>query len=122
MEVYVRAVSGEGVARQITTEGSAQPRWSRDGREILFFDAARARMMAASVSLAPVLQIGPPRVLFTVPFVTPLALGPPTWDVTPDGRRFVMVKASDEELQPSVIAIVEGWYEELKRVRGDQAR
>jgi serine/threonine-protein kinase len=118
MEVYVRAVSGDGVARQITTEGGAQPRWSRDGREIFFLDGPRTRMMAVPVSLAPTLQIGPPRVLFTLPFVTPGALGPPPWDVTPDGRRFVMVKASDEELQPSVVAIVEGWFEELKRVRG----
>jgi serine/threonine-protein kinase len=132
MEVYVRAVSGDGVARQITTQGGGAPRWSRDGREILLWRAGQGtfagfssagsgpQMTAVPVALAPGLQIGPPRVLFTVPFATSLALGPPPWDVTPDGTRFVMVKASDEELQPSVIAVVEGWFEELKRFRSQQ--
>jgi hypothetical protein len=125
-EVYVRAVSGDGVARQITTQGGGEPRWSRDGREI-FFSSGRGgtQIAAVSVTFAPGLQIGPPRLLFTVPFATPGAtgaLGPPPWDVTADGRRFVMVKSSDEELQPSVIAIVEGWFEELKRGRDQQKR
>jgi hypothetical protein len=125
MEVYVRAVSGDGVARQITTQGGGSPRWSRQGREIFFSTGlGGAQIAAVSVTFAPGLQIGPPRVLFTVPFSVPTAfvLGPPPWDVTSDGGRFVMVKASDEELQPSVIAIVEGWFEELKRGRDQQTR
>jgi hypothetical protein len=34
--------------------------------------------------------------------------------VTPDGQRFVMVKASEQPAVPSQLNIVVGWFAELK--------
>jgi hypothetical protein len=38
-----------------------------------------------------------------------------TYDVSPDGTRFLMIKESAASLRPSLI-VVEDWFEELKRL------
>ena len=73
-------------------------------------------MIAVPVRTTPVLDVGLPRELFQLPFSPATAgLGPPPWDVTPDGQRFIMIKPGDAELAPRSIHIVENWFEELKR-------
>jgi hypothetical protein len=42
-----------------------------------------------------------------------------TYDVSPDGQRFLMIKAadaSDKTSTPTSIVVVEHWFEELKRL------
>jgi serine/threonine protein kinase/Tol biopolymer transport system component len=116
-EVYVRRFPDAGVPRQISTDGGNGPRWSRDGREVFF--TIQRRLMSVPVRTAPTLDIGAPRVLFELPFTnTGGGLGPPPWDVTPDGQRFIFIKPSEDELAPRPIHIIENWFEELKqRVR-----
>jgi len=49
----------------------------------------------------------------------PAPFGSANYDVSPDGQRFLMVKASKQtEAAPTQINIVQNWFEELKqRVR-----
>jgi serine/threonine-protein kinase len=118
-EVYVRPFPASGVPRQISTNGGGLVRWSSDGREV-FFMLAR-RLYAVPIRTVPTLQVGAPRLLFELPFEpitfgpTGGGVGPPPWDVTPDGQRFIFVKPGDDELAPRRIHIVENWFEELKR-------
>ena len=113
-EVYVRPFPASGVPRQISTNGGGLARWSSDGREV-FFMLAR-RLYAAPIRTAPTLEVGAPRLLFELSFgPTGGGVGPPPWDVTPDGQRFIFVKPGDDELAPLPIHIVENWFEELKR-------
>lgn len=45
-----------------------------------------------------------------------------TYDVSPDGRRFVMVKEGGADLTaalPPQIVVVQPWFEELKRLVGN---
>jgi hypothetical protein len=80
--------------------GSA--RWSSDGREV-FFMLAR-RLYSVPIRTSPSLEIGPPRLLFELPFgLRGDGVGPPAWDVTPDGQRFIFVKPADDELAPRPI-------------------
>jgi hypothetical protein len=39
----------------------------------------------------------------------------PDYDVSPDGQRFLMVKAVDQMQAPSPINVVLNWFEELKQ-------
>ena len=39
----------------------------------------------------------------------------PNFDVTPDGQRFLMIKAAESESAPAQINVVLNWFEELKR-------
>jgi len=113
-EVYVRPFPASGVPRQISTDGGGLARWSADGREV-FFMLAR-RLYAVPIRTAQTLEVGVPRLLFELPFgPTGGGVGPPPWDVTPDGQRFIFVKPGDDELAPLRIHIVENWFEELKR-------
>jgi hypothetical protein len=39
----------------------------------------------------------------------------PNYDVSPDGKRFLMLKAADEDQGVRQIVVVQNWFEELKR-------
>jgi serine/threonine-protein kinase len=102
-EIYVRAFPGPGGKSQVSTEGGARPRWSRDGRQLFF--KAGPRMLAATVMPGPTFATAAPRVLFEGQYA-------PTYDIAPDGR-FLMVR--DEQLADrSQLRFVLNWVEELK--------
>jgi len=94
-EVYVRPFpSGEGVWR-ISMAGRDQPRWRGDGKE-LFYSGADGRMMAVPIEAVtgpkPSFVPGPPMPLFESHIInTPNTSGPLQYDVTRDGKRFLVV-------------------------------
>jgi hypothetical protein len=110
-QLYLRPIAG-GSPIQITTDGGGQGRWSRDGREVFY--RASARMMRVSIQTSPDLIIGKPEELFAGAYHEEPD-GPPNYDVTPDGQRFLMVKPGDQERTAAPIHIVLDWLEALKR-------
>ncbi len=38
------------------------------------------------------------------------------YDISPDGKRFLMIKASEQEVTVTQINVVLNWFEELKRL------
>jgi hypothetical protein len=75
-------------------------------------------MMAVPIQTSPVFSAGKPAMLFQGQYL--LGPGGPTYDVSPDGRRFLMVKqGSNSPIGAGVpfrFVIVENWVEELKRL------
>jgi hypothetical protein len=70
--------------------------------------------MVVSVSTEGVFTLGQPQQLFES---SDLGRGPgsPTYDVSADGQRFVMVaRIEGEEPAPPAIRIVLNWYEEFR--------
>ncbi|HEV2201728.1 MAG TPA: protein kinase [Bryobacteraceae bacterium] len=111
-EIYARPYPGPGGKYQISTEGGTEPVWNPKGRE-LFYRAGN-KMMAVDVSTQPGFSAGKPRVLFEGAYVpTPRSF--PNYDVSPDGQRFLMVKATELGQAPTQINVVLNWFEELKR-------
>ena len=94
----------------VSSDGGADPRWSRDGRE-LFYRQGDA-LMAAYVDAGRGLRVEKPRPLFAGHYSG--ASHDSQFDVSPDGRRFVMVK-SDEASTLRQITVVQNWSEELRR-------
>ena len=89
-EVYVQGFPATGNKWQVSTAGGAQPRWRRDGKELLFLSlAGEAMAVEVSVSKDRVFQAGTPRKLFQA---NPVSVfnGRNQWDVTPDGQRFLI--------------------------------
>jgi hypothetical protein len=72
-------------------------------------------MMAVPVQTTPVFKAGAPQVLFKGDYSAPLVGR--TFDVSPDGKKFLMLKAAPEVKAPaqSSIIVVQNWIEELKR-------
>jgi eukaryotic-like serine/threonine-protein kinase len=111
MEVYVRPFPGPGPKRQVSTNGAFFAQWSRDGREIFYWEpgAQVGRLMRAPFEPGTEPRIGKPQALFEVP----LAMVD-NFAVMPDGQRFVMVKPEAEEENPLQIVVIPGFVDEMK--------
>jgi eukaryotic-like serine/threonine-protein kinase len=121
-EVYVQPFPGPGPRELVSTDGGAQPAWSPNGRE-LFYRASgpgpMMRMMAVDVTLGHAFAAGKPRVLWEAMRTRyPGGTGGRTYDVAPDGRRFLMIQQRDSAPQPPVthVVLVQNWLEELTRL------
>jgi Tol biopolymer transport system component len=89
-EIYVQSFPVPTSRVKISSNGGAQPRGRRDGKE-LFYIAADRKLMAVDVRNAPTFQPGIPHVLFD-PHVSGTLRGgfgllTFNYDVTPDGQR-----------------------------------
>jgi hypothetical protein len=56
--------------------------------------------------------VGTPKLLFRGPYSAG-PMGFQTYDVTPDGRRFLLVKTASEAA-PREVRVVRNWFEELR--------
>ncbi len=109
-EIGVRSVAGGGDESRVSLNGGTEPRWSRDGREIFYREGQK--MMVVEVATEPTVSISKPRALFEGLYE--VMDGPINYDVTPDGRRFVMVKMERSEA-PTELRVVTGWERELRK-------
>jgi serine/threonine-protein kinase len=91
-EVYVQPFPGpEGSRYQVSLAGGQSPRWSRDGRELFFVTDARPRRLLASViHSSPAFTAEKPREV--LPAAIDLPVGSTGYDVSPDGRRFLVLR------------------------------
>jgi Tol biopolymer transport system component len=107
-EVYLRALAGRAARVRVSTDGGGAPLWSPDGRW-LYYRIGPA-VMAAGVSASPALAISRRDTLFTGRFTT--SPWHQNYDVTPDGRSFVMLRPVEEQRQ---LVMVLNWIGELRR-------
>ena len=107
-----------GNRQPISTNGGAVPRWSPDGTELFYQSLDGRQLLAVSIVTEPRFTTGVPEVLFEGAYLPPSGQNRP-YDLTPDGGRFVMIKASDvtsdADESPQII-LVQNWFEELKRL------
>jgi Tol biopolymer transport system component len=112
-EVYVATFPEPTRRHRISTEGGTQPRWSRDGRELFFVTASRTIMAAPFESRSADLPAGPARRLFDVMIHRQFSSNVPyRYDVAPDGRFLIVIRASDE--LPALI-LVTNWQAGLEK-------
>jgi eukaryotic-like serine/threonine-protein kinase len=91
----------------VSRGGGVQPRWRRDGRE-LFYISPDWTMTAVPVSTAPIFQAGIPEALFRTDMVdTGIRTGPMSWDIAPDGKRFLII--SDRSQETSSLNVILNW-------------
>jgi eukaryotic-like serine/threonine-protein kinase len=117
-QIYVRPFPDVNQRRwQVSTEGGTQPLWSRNGQE-LYFRAADGAVMSMRVT---------PGTTWTASTAVKVIDGRyyrgtsslRQYDVSPDGKRFLMIKSLDDATQPPTptsIVVVRNWHEELKRL------
>jgi Tol biopolymer transport system component len=102
-EIYVEPVPGPGGRRQISSDGGEQPRWVRNGREIVYRNGTK--MMSVPVQVQPVFRTGNAIELFDRKFDSGGAVD--GYDVTSDGQTFVMTRSEHDN--PTEIRIVMDW-------------
>jgi serine/threonine-protein kinase len=116
-EVYVRPFPHpyEGSRWQISSAGGRQPLWARDGRELFYRDYSGA-LKAVPVTPGEKFIPGRPGTVFEGSGYSGSGSqgGGRTYDVAPDGARFLMLKSAPG--RPPEIFVVLNWFEELRRL------
>ncbi len=104
LEVYVTQYPDPGGRSQISTNGGSNPVWSSNDE--IFFQSGNT-LMAAAIETTPELRAGVPRAVFEGPFES--------FDIAPDGQRFVLVRSAYPNLPPRPLVVVLGWLDDIER-------
>jgi hypothetical protein len=103
-EVFVAAFPQPGGRWQASQSGGVEPRWNRNGRELFFVDPSN-HVMSLDVELdAGGFRGGATRALFQWHG----AAGQWRYDVSPDGNRFLVAAALEEDLA-SPVTLLTDW-------------
>jgi serine/threonine-protein kinase len=117
-EIYVRPYPQVSNGRwQVSTGGGTMPVWTRDGKELIYLDAATHLTAVSVETTGSTFHPGTPTTLVTTAYATPDSNR--SYDVSPNGQRFLVIKegsSSDQSGAPPQIVVVENWLEELKRL------
>jgi dipeptidyl aminopeptidase/acylaminoacyl peptidase len=114
LEVYIRTFPDTSRRVRVSTDGGTEPVWARRGGEI-FYRSGR-RYFSVPVKIGESIQVGRPLLLFEGDYVVAAEIpGAPSYDVAPDGQRFLMVARASETPQPRRLELVLGWAHELER-------
>lgn len=110
-EIYVCKLPDCRNRQRVSTSGGSQPRWRRDGKELFYVEGDKLR--AVPVSTGPTIMIGSPRTLFSSPGLSYNPSQVLSYDVSPDGERFVI--AEQVEKKPlGAIRVVQNWFAEFR--------
>jgi Tol biopolymer transport system component len=102
----------------VSTDRGTEPAWTQNGRELVYTEpgAGTLRMMAVDVTTGATFTARQPRLLFEGPYrsATPVRF----YDVSPDGKRFLMPRRRETASEPPItqIILVQHWLEDVKRL------
>jgi eukaryotic-like serine/threonine-protein kinase len=116
-EVYVQPFPlSTGGKWPISNGGGSQPRWGRDGKELFYFTPDSTLMAVSVTTNGATFQPGVPKPLFRAAILGGTGSGAAVawrWDVSPDGKRFLMNTAL-EETPATPVTIVLNWQSPAK--------
>jgi serine/threonine protein kinase/Tol biopolymer transport system component len=118
-EVYVQAYPGGGSKTRISTAFGNEPIWAANGRELFYrsyTEKSEQLYMSVTIRSQSPFRVDPPRVMFRASpgeydATTPLR----SWDVSPDGKRFLLMRVQAADRLVTTVNVVLNWIDELKR-------
>ena len=117
-EIYVRSFPSGENRLQISVSGGNWPHWSRRGDELFFADGDD--IMVVRIKTIPQLALSLPQKLFTRQLNgIGLSSGrPDSFDVTGDGKRFLLLQDASKQASGQSIVLVQNWFAEFQdRIR-----
>jgi len=114
-EVYVRPLPPGTGERQVSTNGGGEARWSGDGKKI-FFVSPDGYLMVTDIEFGEAISVGTPKRLFSFHNRDGYAVVSDGYDVSRDGRRFLIVSRAEERSAP--ITIVTNWWVDFEKRDG----
>ena len=120
-EIYVRPFPNVNDGRwMISSNGGHHPRWGPDGPELFYTEPTTNRLLAVKVERDSTFRVTRPQPI--LPDLDPVRIGVTairsrTYDVAPDGQRFLRLRlaAQSDAAAPHLIVVI-NWVEELKRM------
>jgi hypothetical protein len=102
-----------GQKTMVSSDGGIHPRWRSDGRELFYWVPPRGIMSVPMTFTADGFRAGTPVSIVSTPPLT-LIDGRTHYDVTPDGRRFLLRQPVETTSAPAATIVV-NWPELLKK-------
>ena len=99
-----------GTRHQVSTDGGIEPVWAASGRELFFRTGPKMMAVSLAVDGASV-RIGRPQTVFEGDY---LEWSGANYDVTSDGKQFVMVRTANANTRAFSVRL--NWTTELKRL------
>jgi Tol biopolymer transport system component len=112
-EIYVARFPEMTQRTAISVDGGSEPVWNPQGGELFF--RKDDRMMVVEFSTGPKPKVGRSRMLFEGRFVPGTPYGR-NYDISPDGKSFVMITSTEMSSPPSQIHVILNWFNELERL------
>jgi Tol biopolymer transport system component len=107
-QIFVVPFSAGNGMWQASADGGHWPRWSRDGKQLYFISMRNEMMTVDMHEKGESIEMGHPVRLFSFrPSVRIYRLGMIDYDVSPDGKRFLLVVAADENNRP--LTVLQNW-------------
>jgi serine/threonine protein kinase/Tol biopolymer transport system component len=107
-EIFIVPFAGGNGMWQVSTDGGHWPRWSRDGKQLYYVNMRNNVNSVEIREKGDGLEIGHPVPLFTFrPSPRVYRLGLINYDVSPGGKRFLLVVAADENNRP--LTLLQNW-------------
>jgi serine/threonine-protein kinase len=116
--IFVQPFPATGTKYQISKDSGHHPLWSPDGKE-LFYIPGPGQFLKMSITTRPEFTFGNPIPAPNGSFIEGGPAVPRSYDITPDGKRFLGVVpiAAEQNGSPiqRQIQVVLHWFEELKQ-------
>jgi serine/threonine-protein kinase len=110
-EIYVKAFPLTAERWKISIDGGSEPVWSQAGNEIFYRNGDK--MMSVEVKTAAEFTASAPRLLFAGNYRHGVTFRP-DYDVASDGKRFLMVRGSEQPPTAAQITLVPNWNKKAK--------
>jgi len=115
-QVFVRPFPNVSAGQwPISAAGGTRPVWARSGQELFYVAPDGALMAVRAEPRGPKWSSGSPAKVVEGPYLTRSLRDKPTYDVSTDGKSFLMVKQPANQASPQIV-VVQNWQEELKRL------
>lgn len=114
--VFMQPVPATGAKYQISTDSGHHPFWAPDGRELFYWGRGGGTLMATSLPAAGPVSLAPAVPVPGDHGSNMTSLGPRNYDITPDGREFVLTRRAGTETfeRAGSVDVVLNWLTELK--------
>jgi len=115
-QVFVRPFPNVSAGQwPISTAGGTRPVWARSGQELFYVAPDGALMAVRAEPRGPKWSSGNPAKVIEGPYLTRSLRDKPNYDVSIDGKSFLMVKQPANQASPQIV-VVQNWQEDLKRL------
>ena len=117
-EIYVRPYPDVNrTLSPVSTNGGTQPIWARSGQE-LFYVSPTGALMRVGVARGSSWSATKPSVVVKEGYFTNLVWWGRSYDVSPDGSKFLMIKEGGPggTTSPPSFVVVQHWFAELKHL------
>jgi eukaryotic-like serine/threonine-protein kinase len=112
-EIYVTPFPGGGARYQVSGNGGAQARWSRDGKQLYFVSGDDDLTVATVDGTGSRFEVSDVRPLFRVNLFRGPRVGLVSYAIAPDGKRFLINDAGEAGVPR--VALVTNWTSELAK-------